>query len=159
MANNYEITMKQYNGNDYDTLYPKNVSQQVLLNSSDIANQLGLIITNPTVADAISKLQSNIYDDIITRGSYIGTGTYGPDHPNQLTFDFVPRLIIIINEYNATLGIFVQGILAGMTIPYGTSLDVVWAQSGKNISWYVNSGSNENVQLNTSGRTYTYIAI
>lgn len=29
MASNYNITMKQYNGTDYDTLYPKTLVEQV----------------------------------------------------------------------------------------------------------------------------------
>lgn len=29
MASNYNITMKQYNGTDYDTLYPKTIIEQV----------------------------------------------------------------------------------------------------------------------------------
>ena len=31
----------------------------------------------------------------IATGSYVGTGTYGADHPCSLTFDFVPKEVII----------------------------------------------------------------
>lgn len=162
MANNYEITMKQYNGNDYDTLYPKNVSQQVLLNSSDIANQLGLNISNPTIADAISKLQLNIYDNIVTMGTYIGTGEYGASHPNSLTFNFVPRIIIILGDESVNLGygigIFMGGCLSGFSAQnQGHSLTVTWDTDGKKVDWY-NSNNTSN-QLNVLNATYTYVAI
>ena len=48
-----DFTMRQYNGIDYDTLYPKSTSQQVLLNDSELASNLGLSGDNPTVNDAL----------------------------------------------------------------------------------------------------------
>lgn len=36
----------------------------------------------------------------IVAGSYKGTGTYGASNPNTLTFDFVPKLIIIFDNNN-----------------------------------------------------------
>ena len=47
------FTMNQYNGVDYDTLYPKTTSQQALLNDSELASNLGLSGDNPTVNDAL----------------------------------------------------------------------------------------------------------
>lgn len=56
----YDITMKQYDGAGYNTLYPKNVSQQVLLNDSAIATALGIVSANPTITEAISKIINRI---------------------------------------------------------------------------------------------------
>ena len=28
-------------------------------------------------------------------GSYVGTGTFGEDNPNSLTFDFVPKIVMV----------------------------------------------------------------
>lgn len=47
------ITMRQYNGTDYDTLYPKTVGQQVLLNDSDLAELYGVNSVTGTVHDAL----------------------------------------------------------------------------------------------------------
>ena len=35
----------------------------------------------------------------IATGSYVGTGTYGADHPCSLTFDFLPKLICVFAYY------------------------------------------------------------
>lgn len=35
----------------------------------------------------------------IATGSYVGTGTYGADHPCSLTFDFVPKLVFAFAYY------------------------------------------------------------
>ena len=48
-----DITMHQYNGTDYDTLYPKTTSQQILLNDSELANLYGVDSTNGTLHEAL----------------------------------------------------------------------------------------------------------
>ena len=35
----------------------------------------------------------------IATGSYVGTGTFGADHPCSLTFDFVPKLVFVFAYY------------------------------------------------------------
>ena len=55
MATEYNITQKQYNGTDYDTLYPQTTSQQVLLNDDAISYS-----DNPTVNGALIKQQEDI---------------------------------------------------------------------------------------------------
>lgn len=55
MATEYNITQKQYNGVDYDTLYPQTTSQQVSLNDDAI-----LYSANPTVNGALIKQQEDI---------------------------------------------------------------------------------------------------
>lgn len=55
MATEYNITQKQYNGVDYDTLYPQTTSQQVSLNDDAI-----LYSDNPTVNGALIKQQEDI---------------------------------------------------------------------------------------------------
>lgn len=37
---------------------------------------------------------------VIYTTSYVGTGTYGQNNPNTLTFDFVPEIVIILDGYN-----------------------------------------------------------
>ena len=34
----------------------------------------------------------------IAAGSYVGTGTYGSSNPNSLTFDFVPKIVMLFTD-------------------------------------------------------------
>ena len=93
----------------------------------------------------------------VTAGSYTGTGTYGADHPNSLTFSFEPKLVVILadNNVDATSYSFVRG----CSYYRGGYGHVSW--SGKTMTWYVSgSGSaSSGTQLNSSGQIYRYVAI
>lgn len=52
------------------------------------------IYTSSDIADIWSALK-NVGASQIVSGSYVGTGTYGHDHPCSLTFDFVPKIVMI----------------------------------------------------------------
>lgn len=54
MANNYEITMKEYNGTDYDNLYPETTSGQVKLGAS--AQSAVNLSSGTSMDDAIQKI-------------------------------------------------------------------------------------------------------
>lgn len=100
-------------------------------------------------------------------GTYVGTGTYGEDHPNTLTFDFEPKLVIInnvifldqiVNEHESYNLIAVRG--ARRTIAYffsGADTKVTLNWSGNALIWYSNGSSGE--QGNISEAVYHYIAI
>lgn len=104
----------------------------------------------------------------IATGSYIGTGTYGNSHPNSLTFEFEPKLVIISGEY--------------LTIGYGSTITQpewklwigqpnayvgynngnvkdTYKVEGNKFSWYNSDYGSASMQLNYSGATYYYIAI
>ena len=97
----------------------------------------------------------------VTLGSYAGTGTYGAENPNTLTFPFTPRLVLI--EPGAVL---VRGSARG-AYAYRDSnnnevaeLSLTW--SGNGVSWYNvpgNYSASAEKQLNTSGQVYHYVAI
>lgn len=57
MASKKNITIKQYNGTDYDTLYPKTNDNQVLLTDSS-KELLGITKENASVSDALSSVAS-----------------------------------------------------------------------------------------------------
>ena len=57
MAKNYNITMKQDNGTDYDNLYPKTISSQVLL-SKQARDDLNLA-EGATATDAVNSIQKD----------------------------------------------------------------------------------------------------
>ena len=146
MATTKNITMKQFNGTDYDTLYPKTQGSQItgavpitsggtggtnaktgmynLLNGmstitpatndlfpfKDVSGSTSGLVTLANLITAMgnngvittSNLNSQVanlgYTKIQT-GSYVGTDTYGASNPCSLTFDFVPK-IIIVKYYN-----------------------------------------------------------
>jgi len=49
----------------------------------------------------------------IATGSYIGTGTYGASNPNSLTFDFVPRLLIMLGTTTNANGTLYTSVVFG----------------------------------------------
>lgn len=160
---NYDITMKTFNGTNYDTLFPQNISQQVLLNDSSIATALGITTPNPTVTEAIDKLQLKI-SNISEYGSYVGTGTYGVDNPNTLTFSVAPKLVIIMgilytppSTIYAVLGFFIRGNDKSFGIS-NSSVNLfnncTW--NDKTLSWYAEDATK---QFNASAITYSYIMI
>ena len=97
--------------------------------------------------------------------SYVGMGTYGESNPCSLTFDFVPKLIIVSGYYKS------NSLLYGMFLypqtGYGITLQpsysgggffgrITCKTSGKTVSWYADEAG---YQLNLAGVTYTAIAI
>ena len=116
---------------------------------------------------------SQIQDGVkIETGSYVGTGTYGADNPNTLTFGFVPKLVFIFGFYptndphpNGYNGTFDVTSLNEEYKKYGYLIND-WSNvsdsshakmSGHTLSWY--SSSSNNSQLNSNGAHYSYIAI
>ena len=159
----YAITMKQYNGSGYDSLYPKDVSQQVLLNNTSVAELIGLSMDNPTILDAVSKVQTNLNwvannYSVCGLGSYVGTGTYGISNKNSLTFSFVPKFVII--NGGSYYVIFINGSQTGYIInTISTAVAVsylTWDNTNKTVSWY---GENATEQMNSSNLTYTYAVV
>ena len=185
MATNKNITMKQFNGTDYDTLYPKTVASQIPdvystteTITAETLGQLGLgadklpndafqqiktLINNAqTSADNKAKIQI---------GSYVGTGTYGVNNPCSLTFDFVPKYLWVSSSGTAgiwnyassnNIGLhYMPGITACSAYLTGQYNNVKISVSGKTISWYLEYDINDRkpfCQLNESGTTYFYVA-
>ena len=152
MATDKNITMKQFNGTDYDTLYPKTIASQI----PDVYSK--------SYIDSILKDKARIQT-----GSYVGTGTYGRDNPCSLTFDFVPKHVQIYafeNMINNFIGLFYyspQKMFNGQ-IYRGYNNNVYWntanlsvSVDGNTITWY--EGSNSDYQLNYNDTPYYYVAI
>lgn len=175
MATNKNITMKQYNGTDYDTLYPKTkveqvegayTQQQILADSTKTLYGL----PNTAVPDDVLALIKTLVDNaqnsadgkaIVAYGSYNGTGAYGSGSPNTLTFDSKPLLLAILP--NASMGSSVQSFMAvrNSQIVYTfaeyfqSMCTVTWGE--KSVSWY--NGSATDYQFNRSNTTYHYVAL
>lgn len=100
--------------------------------------------------------------------SYVGTGTYGSGHKNSLTFDFVPKLVIVALSKDKSNNPNVmpspqQGWsnmflwIYGMKMTKTSSSELHFINDGKILSWYAyNYASN---QCNESGSAYTAVAI
>ena len=122
----------------------------------------------------------------IATGSYVGTGTYGADHPCSLTFDFLPKLIMITRYHTGTSSIdyifpgdsegnywlmdantlvdsdtSLSGYVGtgfGRVFGYGGGASVGYKSSDqRTIYWY--SGNDAGSQFNSDGTTYYYAAI
>lgn len=99
----------------------------------------------------------------IATGTYTGTGEYGEEHPNTLTFDFAPKLVLIrsgrsILDYGLDLFFPSQyGTLEkiGSSLGSWDTIYVTWNQN--TVSWY--NGSDADSQMNQSDNTYYFIAI
>lgn len=97
MATNYNITMKQFNGTDYDNLYPAaNLSNSIgSITASQIsgqipASQISGLSTNPNVSNATGTLavsHGGTGRTSLTSGYYLvgnGTGAVTLQSPSQL---------------------------------------------------------------------------
>lgn len=99
--------------------------------------------------------------------SYVGTGTYGADNPNSLTFDFVPKLLFVMmsdttytsdgpHPYaNGWVNMFVWAY--GVSNTFVNRYTLYLKQNNKTISWY--SGASSECQCNWKNIRYTAIAI
>lgn len=154
MATNKNITMKNYNGTDYDTLYPKTQTSQVL-GDWDLTKVSGLLSATDggTGVSSLDELAINLGLNTqyaqIRSGTYVGTGTYGSSNKSSLTFDFYPHLIYIIPINSTTQPSDISMFWAGQNTT-STYLD------NKTLYWYGNTATD---QLNVSGTTYAYLGI
>ena len=93
----------------------------------------------------------------IATGSYTGTGTYGASHPNSLTFEFEPKLVLV-NENSQYGLIAIKDCAAALAAVNTMQQRVTW--ENKTVSWYC-TGTKQSAfnQYNAAGTTYNYIAI
>lgn len=99
----------------------------------------------------------------IAIGSYTGDGTYGADAPNQLTFDFTPKFVFIMESSGSIYDRLIA--FRGMTSAkgYGSFVDssydsthvITWGTNS--ITWYNRRG--EGYQFNVEQWVYYYLAI
>ena len=94
-------------------------------------------------------------------GTYIGTGQYGPDHPNQLQFDFWP-IIVIISDHGRDQHFFIYPQKYGdlYRSDYGYAYDTLVDWVDNSLRWHVDGQKiDADKQLNTIGNEYRYVAI
>ena len=91
----------------------------------------------------------------MAQGTYTGTGQVGSSSPNQLTFDFVPQMLIVCDNEHANP--YSNRYILWIGQLGGGSNSVTISVDDKTISWYSDSSTSE--QMNTSGTTYRYMAL
>lgn len=176
MATEKNITMREFNGTDYDTLYPKTIATQI----PDVYSKTEILTTETLAKYGLTadKLPDDVFQQIktsiesrakIQTGSYVGTGTYGASNPCSLTFDFVPKMVLITATIGGTGGVnellgdvFIQGQTASQGFGLVTydhqvaKISIIW--NDKTLSWY-SSNTNHNKQLNQSNTTYHWVCL
>ena len=192
MATNKNITMKQFNGTDYDRLYPKTkveqvegayTQQQILANSTKGLYGLG----NNAVPDDAFVAIKTMFDGRVrlASGTYVGTGNYGENNKNSLTFPFPPKVVLIFRV--AGMGLMTGGRASSLATDISYSMIAAYPASstgvigrkgddsylvtnilsfsGNSMSWYSSSWYSPGfrlgaqAQLNESGVEYRYYAI
>lgn len=144
---------------------------------SNLVNSfLGKVLDKATQAEAEGGLvdtkwlspQKAKYEinTIFAEGSYSGTGTYGSNNKNQLTFNFEPRLVVITDSdsYYQLEGYipWIKGQTTGPSFIGSNSSGffvqgstLIWGNNS--LQWY--SEVDAYRQLNYTGHTYKWLAI
>lgn len=134
-------------------------------------NNAGAVVDLPLDAETVQgvdviELLSGASGVQFSAGSYVGTGTYGTSNRTSLTFDFVPKLLIVQRVYAASTYSWATDTmiwLGGSSYVRRGNSTVVYNDIGtvmvseNTVSWYNTVDAQR--QLNTSNGTYTYIAI
>lgn len=105
----------------------------------------------------------------IETGSYVGTGTYGENNPNTLTFERDPSFVFVYCNEGG-----VEGLLCGFVIvpsltnsyaadgfiKLGSDMHCYAKYSGKTLNWYYDVDQfGAARQMNESGKTYDYLVL
>ena len=176
MASEKNITMRQYNGTDYDTLYPKTkveqvegayTQQQIL---ADSTKTLFGLETGAAPDDAFVALKnlingisaSSIGAARIELGNYTGTGV-NTSTAKTLIFSFKPKVVIITGPSNGRgkpgFAIFMQGAVQSQIYVdggYSNMFNLTW--SGNSVTW-IGDNWNAELGLNANNGEYYYVAI
>lgn len=101
--------------------------------------------------DALGKIGNKLQ---IQTGTYVGSGVYGSTNQNSLTFEFVPKIVIVLSKTETALNNQDSFIYIGQP---GSTGNQMFDLNLKTLSWH--SERSEQTQCNTAGSTYYYVAI
>ena len=105
------------------------------------------IASEREATDAALALKGNCRVEVQT---YVGTGTYGKDAPNSMTFSERPALIFLMS---ATEHMAFHGNSGGSFVNKGYTFTLSWSEN--TLSWSTTSAE---LQYNERGKLYTVIA-
>lgn len=134
----------------------QSIASGVFLNSSgQLVNKAGSQITVPS-----SQLSDQVH---IVTGSYVGTGTFGADHPCSLTFNFVPKFLLVYCNSDVNNVHYIFAVNPSVYYVYDGYVtrpelgNITW---GKTVQYYTNSNLTVTYgQCNTSNHEYIYFAV
>ena len=122
---------------------------------------------NSEISDVLAQLGTQLGTKAeIVYSSYVGTGTYGSNNPNSLTFDGKPKFVFVAQKaqsvtsaqgYYFTAVVNQETAMVERVATDSTSTNAHFVQlswGDKTVSWY--SIANAERQLNTSGTEYVY---
>jgi hypothetical protein len=101
--------------------------------------------------DALGKIGDKLQ---IQTGTYVGSGVYGEGDQNSLTFNFVPKIVIVIYKTNTDLGGNSGFIYIGQP---GTAGGERFTVQDRTLFWYNSNSARE--QCNDLNSVYYYVAI
>lgn len=122
-----------------------------------------------TTIEYLGKLGDKVRVQVV---SYVGTGTYGSDHPNSLTFGSLPEAIIFLGMVDSSGSVYSYfytqqetRVLYPKIIPngrndvngYGFGYNIYGKRDGNTISWY--STKNQDCQANSIGYAFYYLVL
>ena len=122
------------------------------------------VIRGGTGVSSLDELATALGAARIQTGSYTGTGTYGQSNPCSLTFNFVPKFVLIIldghinSQYLNIPSIAFYGQTTGLSIDNepGTGwMTCTMTWNNKRLSWYA---ANQDVQRNRQSKKYYWAA-
>ena len=152
-----------------DGIAGKWISSELLKsNNEDLASiylklaggtMLGNLFLNADPTSALQAVTKNYVDSNFVKiqtGSYTGTGTYGQSKPCRLTFNFVPKLVIICTQNNYFATATYMLVWNGQFFSNESYVTDYAGVSGKTFSWWTDTSAEE--QLNYNGLKYSYTA-
>lgn len=163
-----------YEGAAYDQLYI--TGTQKVIGHAKVEAEISVDYVSSPDADAFKDEENCVYEYLgkigqgmtrIVNGSYVGTGGMGSSNQCSITFDFVPKLVLITDSSTASYRVHVITAIFGSPIASNTQdpsssdyahytyVNLIW--DGTTLKWY--STASTQLQLNEANRRYYYIAI
>ena len=95
----------------------------------------------------------------VQTGSYVGTGTYGASNPCSLTFDFVPKFLLVKSIGDTIFGVNSAQLLliSPGTNFVGYTYTAYCSWNGQSVSWYSTAAAD--YQFNIADLQFYYLAI
>ena len=131
--------------------------------ASNITSGTLAVARGGTGVTTLDALMTALGGGKMQAGTYTGTGTFGASNPSKLTFNFVPKLVIVLRSGNLNMtygsGGFFLWLMNGSIVDTNTAgyaLDSI-ALNSKTLTWYETTAAA--YQFNAEGKVYNYIAI
>ena len=108
-----------------------------------------------SIEDIVEELEvSGTFGANIVTGTYQGSGTFGSTSPNLLALAFAPKVLLLFDNKGAMT--VIVPFIGKYSSKLGTSGAGTVTTEGTSVTWYAANAAD---QMNSSGVTYTYVAI